>query len=339
MGVIASKKIKVVFFNRKPRKFGNFSIEIIFKLIEESLSNEFEIINKQMPYESSGIFKRFWNTLYCLFNQGDVNHITGDIHYVATFLKKSKTLLTVLDCGMLHQQTSLKRSVLKLFWFDIPISKAQLLTVISKATGDDLVELTACKREKIKLVYVCISPDFKKIEKYFDKQSPRILHIGTAENKNLKRIIPALKNINCTLVIIGKVGEDIKQLIAENNIKLELFDRRLSDEEVRQEYYKCDILSLVSTLEGFGMPIVEANVVGRVAITGNITSMPEVAGNAAHIVNSFDKTAIHEGFKKIIDDDEYRNTLIKNGYENAKRFSVKTIAGQYADIYRELYNQ
>ena len=338
MGVSASKKIKVVFFNRKPRKYGNFSVEIIFKLIEENLSSEFEIINKQMPYESSGIFKRFWNTIYCLFNQGDVNHITGDIHYVASFLKKSKTLVTVLDCGMLHQKTGFSRSILKLFWFDIPIRKAQLLTVISKATGDDLIKFTACKKEKIRLIYVCISPEFKRIEKNFDKVSPRILHIGTAENKNLKRIIPALKDINCTLVIVGKISDDIKQLIVDNNIKLELFDRRLSDEEVRQEYYKCDILSLVSTLEGFGMPIVEANVVGRIAITGNVTSMPEVAANAAHIVNPFDIKDIHEGFNKIIADDEYRNKLIENGYENANRFSVKTIAGQYADVYKELYN-
>jgi glycosyltransferase involved in cell wall biosynthesis len=56
---------------------------------------------------------------------------------------------------------------------------------------------------------------------------------------------------------------------------------------VINEYNKSDILAFVSTSEGFGMPILEANAVGRVVVTSNITSMPEVANNAAHYVNPF----------------------------------------------------
>ena len=56
-----------------------------------------------------------------------------------------------------------------------------------------------------------------------------------------------------------------------------------------------DILSFVSTYEGFGMPIVEANAIGRVVVTSNVLSMPEVAGNAAHLVDPFDVNSIREG--------------------------------------------
>lgn len=339
MGVKSKNKIKVVFFNRKPRALGNFSIEMYFQLVQNYLSNEFEVVNKVMPYESSGFLNRIGNALYCFFNQGDVNHITGDIHYVAAFLRKSKTILTVLDCGMLHETTGLKNKLFKLLWFDVPVRKSKIITAISNATKEDLIGFTSCNPEKIEVIYVCISPEFKKEPKVFNSENPRILQIGTAQNKNLKRLLPALKGIQCTLVIIGKIDSETAALVAQNNITLELHDRRLSDEEVREEYKKCDILSLVSTLEGFGMPIVEANAVGRVCITGNTTSMPEIAGTAAHIVDPFDVQQIQDGFKLIIQNAEYRASLIQNGFVNASRFSAESLAKQYAGVYRLIDNR
>ena len=112
--------------------------------------------------------------------------------------------------------------------------------------------------------------------------------------------------------------------------------KNLSNEEIMDKYRSADILSLVSTYEGFGMPIVEANAVGRVAVTSNILSMPEVAGNAAHLVDPFDVAAIRQGILKVIEDDAYREKLISNGFVNRKRFDVKQIATQYTEIYRSL---
>jgi glycosyltransferase involved in cell wall biosynthesis len=336
MGIKSNKKIKVVFFNRKPRHLGNFSIEMYFKLIQDYLQNDFEINNKIMPFESNGFLNRLRNTLYCMFNQGDVNHITGDIHYVAAFLKKSKTILTIHDCGILYESKGLKKYIFKYIWFKLPIKKSKIITANSYATKEDILRLNYCKADKIKVIYVCISPEFKQNEKSFNSKNPRILQIGTAANKNLKRLIQALKGIPSTLVVIGKIDTEITSLVKENGIHLELHDRRLTDEEVREEYNKCDILSLTSTLEGFGMPILEANVVGRVCITGNTTSMPEIAGTAAHKVDPFAVQDIHNGIKKLIENNAYRERLIQNGYQNAKRFSAETIAKQYALLYNEI---
>ena len=307
-----------------------------FKLIQNYLKDEFIVINKVMPFESNGLLNRLGNVIYCLFNQGDVNHITGDIHYVAALLKKSKTILTIHDCGMLHETFGLTHKLFKYLWFDMPIRKSEIITANSNATKHDLIHFTNCNANKIKVIYVCISPEFKQNEKSFNSENPRILQIGTAANKNLKRLIQALKGIPSTLVVIGKIDTEITTLVKENGINLELHDRRLSDEEVREEYNKCDILSLTSTLEGFGMPILEANVVGRVCITGNTTSMPEIAGTAAHIVDPFAVQDIHKGIKKIIENNAYRERLIQNGYQNAKRFSADTIAKQYALLYNEI---
>ena len=333
---IDTLKMKVVFFNRKPRALGNFSVESYFKQIRENLPATIEAISLDMPFESNGLWRRLANAIYCMFHQGDVNHITGDIHYVGVFLSKKKTLLTILDCGMLHQTAGLKHKILKLFWFTLPIQRATHLTAISTATKDDILHFVPCNPDKISIVYVSIQDRFQPFPKSFNQHQPRILHVGTAPNKNLERLIPALKDIPCTLVIVGKVNDSLKALIQENNIQAECIERRLSDDEILDQYHQCDILSLVSTLEGFGMPIVEANAVGRPVITSNTTSMPEIAGDAAVLVDPFDISSIREGILTIIQNQQLREELVQNGLQNHLRFQPKQLAAQYAELYSQL---
>jgi glycosyltransferase involved in cell wall biosynthesis len=317
---------------------GNFSIEIYFNLVRQHLKYPFEPVYREMPFLNNGFFKRIGNTLYCALHQGDVNHITGDIHYVAALLKKKKTVLTVLDCGMMHQLKGFKYKIFKLFWYAIPEGRSNKITAISQATKEDVIKFTGCDESKVSVVYVSINSRFTKTPKDFNAGEPRVLQIGTAFNKNIERLVEALKGVPCNLVIVGKVEDRLVAMLRRNNIKHEIIDRRLTDEEVVQEYHKCDILSFVSTLEGFGMPIVEANAVGRVVITGNITSMPEVAGNAAHLVDPFSVEEMRKGFIKIIHDADYRNGLIENGYINCRRFSIETITEQYKNLYTDIIN-
>ena len=328
--------IKVVFLNRKPLTMGNFSIEMYFKLVQENLKPPFVPIYREMPFFNTGFFKRLGNAIYCMFNQGDINHITGDIHYVAAFLKKKKTILTVHDCGMMYQSKGLKYKVLKWFWYIIPDSRTAKFTAVSQATKEDVIKFTGCDENRVKVVYVSINTAFTKQPKTFNADQPCILQIGTAFNKNIERLADALQGIPCKLVIVGKVQDNILAALRNNSINYEIIDRRLTDEEIILEYQKCDILSFISTLEGFGMPIVEANATGRVVITGNVTSMPEVAGNAAHLVNPFSVDEMKKGFIKIINDKEYRNELIENGYANCKRFSIETITAEYMKLYSEI---
>ena len=120
-------KLKVVYFTRKQRHLGNFSVEIYFEKVRQYLPQEFTPVLCTMPYKSNGLFKRIANTLYCMFKQGDINHITGDIHYVAAFLKKRKTILTILDCGMLYESSGLKNRFLKFSGLQFLLTNASLL--------------------------------------------------------------------------------------------------------------------------------------------------------------------------------------------------------------------
>ena len=332
----SQKPIRVAFFHRKPRALGNFSIETYFQQIREHLPQPFQPVYVEMPYESNGHWRRLANAMYCFFKQEDINHITGDIHYVAAFLKKKKTVLTIHDCGSLHDTAGLKRKIMRYFWFSMPTAKSTIVTANSQATKTDIMAQTQCRSDKIAVVYICVGQQFQAQPKVFNAENPRILQLGTAPNKNLEQLIPALKDIPCTLVIVGKVNDSIKDLIQENNIQAECIERRLSDDEMLEQYHQCDILSLVSTLEGFGMPIVEANAVGRPVITSNTTSMPEIAGDAAVLVDPFDISSIREGFFSIIQNPQLREKLVQNGLQNHLRFQPKQLAAQYAALYSQL---
>jgi glycosyltransferase involved in cell wall biosynthesis len=84
------------------------------------------------------------------------------------------------------------------------------------------------------------------------------------------------------------------------------------------------------------MPIIEANTVERVVLTSNLSSMPEVAGDAALLVDPYSVTDIRRGLKELINDEELRARLLANGRRNRERFSPQAIAEQYYQVYRSL---
>jgi len=328
--------LNIVHFQRKPRKLGNFSVESYFNTIRDLAPRDIDIRLKISRFESKGIFQRLYNIIEAFFLQGDINHITGDVHFLTLLLKRKKTILTVLDCGMLKQVSGFKLNFLKYFWFTLPSKKAAYITVISQATKIDLLNYIDYDPDKIKVIYVNIADQYQPAPRSFNADKPVILQIGTAKNKNLQHLIPALAGIPCKLQILGKLDPEQKELLSLHQLDYENIDQAISDQQVYDLYLNCDILSLVSTLEGFGMPIVEANAMGRVVITGTTTSMPEIAGDAACLVDPFEVDEIHTGFQKVISDQIYRDQLISNGYQNALRFNKNNIASQYYDLYRRV---
>lgn len=332
------RKLKVVFFTRKPRALGNFSVETYFAMVAKSLEQEFEVSTVVMPFESKGLFPRLFNAIYCRYKQGDINHITGDIHYVATFLERRKTILTVLDCGMLQQTTGIKRAILKFFWFTLPVRKVRYITAISTATKNELLRQVKFSASRIEVIYVCVNELFQPTPKpdYQDGAKVKLLQIGTAPNKNISRLADALKGLYVELTIIGKISEELSEKLQKNNIDTIIKDYKLSDQEILEEYQQTDILAFVSTIEGFGMPIVEANKVGRIVVTSNVSSMPEIAGNAAIFVNPNEVSSIRNGFEQAITLLKAPAELIEKGKLNAHRFELEHISNAYAKLYYKI---
>ena len=281
------------------------------------------------------MFKRISNVIAASLNQSDVNHVTGDINYVAILLQKNKTISTILDLGILHRTKGIKRRVLLDIWFKWPVYRSRLVTVISEATKQDLLKNVNCNPNKIKVIYVPISKSFQRVDKSFNSECPTILQIGGAPNKNLKGLIAAVSGITCKLLIIGKISECNLQLLQD--AKIEYQNKvAIPFEEVIGCYESADMLFFASTFEGFGMPILEAQVVGRPVITSNILSMPEVGGTAAIYVDPYSLPEIRKAIVRVIENEKLRDSLVIGGFENVKRFDSERIATQYEELYNDI---
>ncbi len=327
--------MKVVFFHRKPRPNYNFSVENLFNQIRQAFPPTVQWKVKELSYYSEGFFKRLFIGLEAAFNQSEINHVTGDINFITLFLRKKKTVLTILDIGFIKHPSRLARWVLKWFWIILPVKCSRVITTISKATKDEVLRYVNVDPDKIKVIYVPILSSFRPSPKIFNKSCPVILQLGTRENKNVMRLVEALTGIDCHLEIIGEVEPHLRLQLEKFQIKF-ASSMNLSNQQVLEKYEMADVISFVSTYEGFGMPIVEANSIGRVVVTSNILSMPEVAGEGAHLVDPFDVSSIRMGIVKVIQEDDYREGLIAKGFTNTKRFDVDQIAQQYTELYHEI---
>ena len=250
-------------------------------------------------------------------------------------MKKNRTVLTIHDLEVLKRLTGLARKVIKLFWFTLPAQRVRYITVISEFTKQELLKVINVNPEKVVVIHNCISPAIKAFPKEFNNKKPNILHIGTAHNKNLERLIEAVDGLPVKLTILGHLRDNHKELLAKHHIDFDNFFN-LPYNEVIRNYQEADLVSFVSLYEGFGLPIIEANAVGRPVITSNRTSMPEVAGDAALIIDPENTAEIRNAIIKILNDENLRNELIEKGKENVKRFSPAYIAQKYADLYEKM---
>jgi glycosyltransferase involved in cell wall biosynthesis len=313
----------------------HFSLERLFADVRDSLPADISCRVATSRYESRGLFKRIYNILEARRRQTDVNHITGDVHYLALLISPRSTVLTILDCVCLDRHRGWRQAVLRWLWFELPTRRAAVVTTISAASKREILKYTTCPPDKIRVIPCCVSPAFRPAPRTFNADCPTILQIGTAPNKNIERLAAALAGVRCRLRIVGTLAQPQADAIRTAGIDC-VVSERLTDEEIVEAYAAADIVSLVSTYEGFGLPIVEANAVGRPVVTANLSSMPEVAGDAACLVDPYDIAAIRAGFQRVIDDASYRDALVAAGHRNAARFSRETVAREYAAVYRAL---
>ena len=329
--------MKVTFLNRKPRPYGNFSIENYFRTIGDNLEIKASVSQWNAPYFSKGFLKRLWSILAVRKSpNADVFHITGDTHFLIWGVpSRKRKVLTIHDVGFLHESSGMKHSIFKFFWLIGPMRKADAVTTVSTATKNDILRFFPTWRKKIHVIPTVIDTRFTFHEKAFNVECPTILLLGSAPNKNLRRVLEATKGLNVHISIIAQLNEEEMKLLEGQSYELA---SSLSFEELIQKYRQADILMLCSTLEGFGMPIIEAQAIGRAVITSNCSSMPEVAGNGALLVDPLSVQSMREGLQKLISDKDLREELIQEGFKNVKRFDPKTISDKYFELYQSLLN-
>lgn len=323
---------QVVHFTRKPLP-DYHSIENLFETLREAMRGDVNLRVEECPLASRGLFARRANLKWAAQHQGEVNHITGDVHYLALGLEPSRTVLTVHDCVALHRGGMIRRAILKRLYFRWPVERARIVTAISAATRRELIEATGCDPDKVRLVPDCVSDVFTFSPAEFNVDRPRVLHVGTLPHKNLARVAEALRGRRCVLHVIGRLTDPQRAMLS--GIEVET-GRDLTPAAMADAYRRADVVMFPSLFEGFGLPILEGQATGRVVITSDREPMRDVAGGGAVLVDPEDAGAIGEAFGRVVSDSGLRADLIEKGRANAAKYSPARIAGIYLDIYREV---
>ncbi len=328
--------LDVVHYVRHSRGGWCFSIERVFQDVRRAMSPDVECREVVSPFESKGIVNRIRNIRHAQQQQGDINHITGDIHYLALGLRSSRTIVSVHDCGRYFALRGLRRLIFRIFWLDWPLRRCAAVTAISEATKKELLNI--CRwlpADRVRVVPDPVSRCFREAPRSNGGAIPRVLQVGTSPNKNIPRVVAALEGIRCELRIVGRMSSDLRRLLDASGVRWSSAEQ-LSDEELTREYQDCDLVVFASTYEGFGLPIVEAQASGRPVVTSDLLSMPEVAGEGAVLVNPFEAADIRRGISLILANEDVRDGLVAKGLENVRRFQPDAIARQYRQIYMDV---
>jgi glycosyltransferase involved in cell wall biosynthesis len=288
------------------------------------------------------------------FKKTDVLH---SLHYTHPLLALTPRVVTVHDLTFLlfpEMHTRGRRWIMP-FFTRRAMRHAEAVIFVSNATQQDAERLLPAGSNLRSVVPLGVEPcvpiligDGPSDSVLFDIgiKRPYLLFIGTLEpRKNIVRIVHAFEQIAAqrpalTLVLAGKLGWHTDEIVvAINNSPVQSRIRHLgfvSEVEKSVLLRNCEMLVYPSLYEGFGLPVLEAMAAGAPVITSNISSMPEVAGDAAVLVDPASTDAIASAVERILDDVTLASRLRVGGLAQASLFTWNVTARRTFQIYQDL---
>jgi len=332
-------------------------IEIFYIHNSKRYHNYFENLRSIYINSNSKIlFDYLYIPLAIMKNKLDIFLFTKNI---IPFFTKCKKILVIYDMGYfvknLNAYGKLDQAYMK-FMIPSSLKKADRVITISESTKKEILNYTKKAKNKIKVIYMACDNNFKsinnnkkliKIKNKYNLPDKFILFKGNiTPRKNLTRIISAFDKIlnqkNKFFLVLtadkkGWMNKDVLKLIKKHKKIKRLGHVRLND---MPALYNLAYLYLYPSLyEGFGIPILEAQACGCPVITSNISSMPEVAGKGAILINPYNVNEIAGAIKKVVKDKNLRKNIIKEGYKNVKKFSWKKCAQEILNICKEVVQE
>jgi glycosyltransferase involved in cell wall biosynthesis len=337
-----TQPVQVTLFLRHAKT--GFSIENITQSLQDNFPPGLSVKKFMSTFVNQGFFSNLISGFEASLQQGDVNHITGHIHYLAFFLDAKRTIITMHDCERLMSDDwgPIKKSIYKRFYFAWPARYCRHVTTISEESRNCLIKHAGVPAKKICVIPNGIDARFRPIElspldrqKILknDSQTKTLLHIsGLQTNKNIERLLEALVDTDIKLIRVGALKAAHIEFLRKHKIDYLHFEN-VSFDLLLRIYNAVDCLVFPSLIEGFGLPVIEAQACGCPVITSNTSSLPEVAGDGAFLVDPYSTTSIRAGIQKVLGDDKLRKRLIQKGYLNIQRFAWPTIAQLYYKLY------
>lgn len=328
-------KVTLVFRGKNPRFF---SIESVFSRMLSAWPTAEKPSSVELPDLGVTIRNVKFLRSFRRRNVSDVWHMTGDSTYVAVVLPSRQTIISIHDCGFFVRNRSLKTRIIKWILLDIPVRHAGYVHAISDKTKEEIIRLTGCNPDKVRVISNPVSPLLRHTPRDFSIASPRLLFIGLTENKNFERACEAVAGIPCELVIIGKPDADQLNVLARLNIAHSI-QHGLTEAEMAMQYENADIVYFPSLYEGFGLPVIEGFKAGRAVLTSNISPMREISEGAACLVDPLHTASIRDGLLRLIRETNYREALVQRGLVVAERYTPETKAAAFFAFYQEVYEK
>ena len=279
-------------------------------------------------------------------------------NYRGIFKESMRTVITIHDMVHKYFPETIGGENLKYLTNKLPniAKKAHCVITDSESTKNDIIKLLNVPEEKVKVIYLGVDGVFKplidtkalaSVKKRYGLPEKFILFLGTIEpRKNIQGLMKAYAKLceetsfNHDLVLAGDIqwkSGGLKNLIKD----LRFVDRvrfigYVDETDLANLYNLADIFVYPSFYEGFGLPIIEAMACGVPVVTSNTSSLPEIAGNAAVLIDPHSIDDLAQGIKRVLSDNELRQNLIRSGLERAKLFTWEKCAREIMKVFKEL---
>lgn len=279
-------------------------------------------------------------------------------------IKKNKFVVTVHDLTPLVFPKEFPygyKGLLKWNLQKVSLKRATAIITDSEVSRKDIIKYAGIPDEKINVIYLAASDIFKRLDqskvnnlqkeigKKYDLPKQFVLYVGDVTwNKNLPRLIEAVRKAKVSLVMVGKALSEKnfdrknpwnKDLVAiqEQIKKTKLITciGFVSTEDLVLLYNMATVFVMPSLYEGFGLPVLEAMQCGCPVVTTKEGSLPEVAGNASIYCNAYNIDSIADSIKKVFSDEKLQKRLSENGLKQSKKFSWRKVAQETISVYEK----
>ena len=283
-------------------------------------------------------------------------------HYVVSPLTGVPYVVTIHDCIHLRFPQYLPNRRALLYartMMGLSARRSRRVLTVSQASKQDILQYLRIPAEKVEVVYNALderlatpptADDLARVRERFLLTSPFILYTGNIKpHKNVDRLLDAYSILrrrgfeDVKLLIIGEEISkypNLRRQVHRHQLHSQVrFFGHVPDATLAALYRLASVFVFPSLFEGFGLPPLEAMAAGVPVITSNVSSLPEVVGDAALLIDPMNPSAIADAMARVLGDAALRDQMILKGYERVKHFSWTRSVARTREIYAEVVGE